>query len=189
VPEQLFPPIPIAYRGLQHLVDAQQFGKSIIGFSKVANSICHEFFFETVTHDPRAYHIRFCVGPSRENGLLQELVAVLASGQFAAFSPILLQLGKPFIISAFDAILKTVLNRKSDARVALDYMHDIAMKHIEFAAQVHKGQMRDKAFLQRLVTHLAKENRAPMRELPDPVAKTVRLIQFGDGPQGPVIDL
>jgi hypothetical protein len=43
--EQLFVPIPIAYRGLRadsHLVDAQQFGISLIGVSKLANSICHE---------------------------------------------------------------------------------------------------------------------------------------------------
>src|SRR4051794_3971297 len=74
--EQIFEPIPILYTGLcadSHLVDAQQYGKSIIGASKLANSICHLFFFAAITHDPRSYQIHFYVGPSRKNGLLQEL--------------------------------------------------------------------------------------------------------------------
>ena len=67
----------MTYRGLfadQHLVDAQQFGKSLIGVTKLANSVCHEIFHEEITHDPRSYQIRFCVGPSKKNGLIQEIV-------------------------------------------------------------------------------------------------------------------
>jgi hypothetical protein len=191
LPDPLFEAIPVAYRGLfadQHLVDAQQFGKSLIGISKVANSISHEFFFGLVTHDPRAYHIRFFVGPARENGLLQELFAVLTSGQFPAFSPILIQLGKPFIIATFNAIIKTILNRKTEAALAIDKIHDLAVRHSEFAAQVHKGHMRDKAWLKRMVETLAKENRAPLREVPDPIGRTVRLMQIGSDPEGTIID-
>jgi hypothetical protein len=189
LPEQLFPPFPIAYRGLladQHLVDAQQFGKSLIGVSKVANSISHEFFFETITHDPRSYHIRFCVGPSRENGLLQELLAVI-SGQFPAFPPILLQLAKPFILSTFEAIIKTVLNRKSEATLGIEKIHDLSVKHSEFASQVHQGHMRDKAWLKRMVETLVKENRASLREVPEPVGRTVRLMELGDDRKNPVL--
>jgi hypothetical protein len=179
-------PIPIVYRGLfadQHLVDAQQFGKSLIGLIKIANSISHELFFETITHDSRSYQIRFCVGPSRQNGLLQELFAVLVSGQFPAFPPILLQLAKPFIISTFEAIIKTVLNRRSEASLAVDKIHDLAVRYSEFASQVHKGHMRDKAWLKRMVETLAKENRAPLREVPEPVGRTVRSMEVGDDRQ------
>jgi hypothetical protein len=189
--DPLFEAIPVAYRGLfadQHLVDAQQFGKSLVGISKVANSITHEFFFEAVTHDPRSYHIRFFVGPSRENGLLQELFAVLASGQLPVFQPILIQLGKPFIVAAFDAVVKTVLHRKSDASLAIEKIHDLAVRHSEFALQVHQGDMRDKAWLQRMVERLAKENRAPLREVPDPVGRTVRRLQFGGDTDGTTIE-
>jgi hypothetical protein len=191
LPDPLFEAIPVAYRGLfadQHLVDAQQFGKSLIGISKVANSISHEFFFGTVTHDPRAYHIRFFVGPARENGLLQELFAVLTSGQLPVFSPILIQLGKPFIITTFNAIIKTILNRKSEAALAIDKIHDLAVRHSEFSAQVHKGHMRDKAWLKRMVETLAKENRAPLREVPDPIGRSVRLMQLGSDAEGTIID-
>ena len=182
MPDPLFEPIPISYRGLfadQHLVDAQQFGKSLIGFSKVANSISHEFFFGTVTHDTRTYQIRFFVRPSKENGLLQEIFAVLTSGQLPVFSPILIELGKPFIERTFDAIIKTVLHRQSEAAIAIDKIHDLAAKHNEFATQVHEGHMRDKAWLKRMVETLVKENRAPLRDIPDPIGKTVRNIQFG----------
>lgn len=189
--DPLFQAIPVAYRGLfadQHLVDAQQFGKSLIGISKVVNSIAHEFFFEAVTHDPRSYHIRFFVGPSRENGLLQELFAVLTSGQLTAFSPILIQLGKPFLIAAFEAVVKTVLDRKSEASLAIDKIHDLAVRHNEFASQVHQGHMRDKAWLQRMVVRLVNENRAPLREVPDPVGRTVRRLQFGGDREGTAIE-
>jgi len=172
----------------QHLVDAQQLGKSLVGISKVANSIAHEFFFETVTHDPRSYHIRFFAGPSRENGLLQELFAIVASGQLPLFSPVFIQLGKPFVVATFDAVVKKVLNRKSEAAVAVDKIHDLAVRHSEFAAQVHQGHMRDKAWLQRMVERLAKENRAPLREVPEPIGKTVRRIQFGGDKDGTPIE-
>jgi len=171
----------------QHLVDAQQFGKSLIGLSKVANSVSHEFFFETITHDPRSYQIRFCVGPSRENGLVQELFAVLVSAQFPAFPPVLLQLAKPFIVSTFEGIIKTVLNRKSEASLAIDKIHDLAVRHSEFASQVHKGHMRDKAWLKRMVENLAKENRASLREVPDPIGRTVRIMEFGGDGKNPVL--
>jgi len=188
--DYLFPSLPIAYRGLfadQHLVDAQQFGRSLIGMSKVANSITHEFFFGTITHDPRSYQIRFCVGPSRANGLIQELFAVLASGQFPAFPPILIQVAKPFITSTFEAVIKTVLNRQSETSRAIDKIHDLAVRNVEFASQVHKGHMRDKAWLKRMVETLVREDRAPLRQIPDPIGRTVRLMEVGEDRSSPVV--
>jgi hypothetical protein len=120
--EQIFDPIPISYRGLiadSHLVDAQQFGRSIIGFSKLANSICHELLFDQVTHDPRSYHVRFCVLPSRENGLLQEIVGVLMSGM-PLFPPIAMQIGKVFVEQMIKAMVSSVLHKSSDTSKALD---------------------------------------------------------------------
>src|SRR5262245_43367215 len=104
MPEPIFEAIPVSYSGLfadSHLVDAQQFGRSIIGVSKTANSICHLYFFSAVSHDPRSYQIRFYVGPARENGLLQELFAVMNSGQMPMFMPILMRAAKPFIETIF----------------------------------------------------------------------------------------
>jgi hypothetical protein len=98
------------------------------------------------------------------------------------------RLGKQLIETTFDAIVQHVLKRKSETARAIDALHDIANKHAEFATQVHKGHMRDKAWLQDMVEHLARENRMPLRELPDPVGKTVRLIQVGDVKRGPIID-
>ena len=49
-------------------VDGLQFGRSIIGVTKIADRICHELFFEKITHDPRAYHIRFCVLQAARTG-------------------------------------------------------------------------------------------------------------------------
>jgi len=190
MPELLFEPIPIAYRGLladQHFVDAQQFGRSLIGATKLANSICHELFWQNITHDPRSYHIRFCVGPSRENGLLQEIFAISNSGQLPLYSPILITVAKKFIELSIQAVIDKVLSKK-DGSNAVDRIHELAMAHNEFANQVHEGHMRDKAWLQRMITTMARENRASVRQLPDPVGRTVNYMQIGDSSVATVID-
>ena len=179
--EILFEPIPIAYRGLvadQHLVDAQQFGRSIIGASKIANSICHELLFEHVTHDPRKYQVRYCVGPSRENGLLQELVAVLMSGM-PMFSPFILKLGNVFVVEMTKAMINSVIKKPSEVSKSLDVIEKQSEQFSSLAHSMHEGHMRDKTWLQGLVTDLVRENRHPLRELPDPIGKTVRTMAIG----------
>lgn len=190
MPEPLFEPIPISYRGLladHHFVDAQQFGRSLIGATKLANSICHELFWESITHDSRSYHIRFCVGPSRENGLLQEIFAISNSGQLPLYAPILITIGKKFIELSIKAVIDKVLSKK-DSGNAIDKLHELAISHHEFAKQVHEGHMRDKAWLQRMITTMARENRASIRQLPDPVGRTVDHIQIGDQGSDVIID-
>jgi hypothetical protein len=53
---------------------------------------------------------------------------------------------------------------------------------------MQEGHMKDKAWLQRLVRNLVDENRRPLRELPEPVGKTVRVTQTGSGKEPLVID-
>ena len=190
--EQLFAPISIRYQGLfadQHLVDGQQFGRSIIGMSKIANSICHNLFFESITHDPRSYQIRFCVLPSKENGLLQEIVAVVNSGQLAVFTPVLLKLGNVLIERIFSAVVGNVLGKETDTSKALDTIQQMAKQNAEFQKQVLHGQMQDKRFLQHMVKALARENRAPLRELPEPIGKTVRTMKIGGTPATPTVEI
>jgi hypothetical protein len=191
MPEPLFEAIPVTYQGLladQHLVDAQQFGKSLIGVMKVANSICHELFHEELTHDPRLYKIRFCVGPSKKNGLIQEIFAVVSSGQMPVYSPILITVGRKLVEPIFDAVIEKALGKKKDANNAVDKIHELAMAQNEFSRQVLQGQMRDKAWLQKMITNLYRENRASLRQIPEPVGRTVRLVQIGDAREAAVID-
>lgn len=139
--ELLFEPFPIAYRGIiadQHLVDAQQFGRSIIGASKIANSVCHELLFDHVTHDPRKYQVRYCVGPSRENGLLQELVAVLMSGM-PMFSPFVLKLGSVFVQEMTKAMINSVLKKPSEVAKALDVIEKQSEQLSSLAHSMHEG--------------------------------------------------
>ncbi|BAC49665.1 blr4400 [Bradyrhizobium diazoefficiens USDA 110] len=143
--EPIFDAIAVTYRGLfadQHLVDAQQFGKSLIGVTKLANSICHEIFHEEITHDPRSYQIRFCVGPSKKNGLIQEIFAVVTSGQMPLYTPILMTVGKKLTELIIDAVIEKALGKKKDTSNAVDKIHELAMTHAEFLQQVLRGQMR-----------------------------------------------
>jgi hypothetical protein len=184
--EPLFEAIPITYRGLladQHFVDAHQFGRSLIGVSNVANSICHELFLGAITHDPRSYQIRFCVGPSKKNGLIQEIFAVVNSGQLPLFPPILITLGKRLTEFVFEAVIEKALGKKKETDNAVDKIYQLAMTHAEFAKQVHDGDMRNKDFLQNMVTSLYNENRASIRQIPDPVGRTVRTLQIGNDPK------
>jgi hypothetical protein len=48
--------------------------------------------------------------------------------------------------------------------------------------------MRDKAWLQRMVIGLHGENRASLRQIPEPVGRTVRQVQIGDACYGIVIN-
>jgi hypothetical protein len=132
-----------------------------------------------VTHDSRSYQIRFFVVPSKKNGLLQEIFAVLNSGQLPAFSPIFLKVAGPVIEHMYAALIDRILKRESEEAVAIDAIRDIALAHSEFASQVHHGQMRDKAWLQGTVDKLVSENRAPIRQIPEPVGRTVREMLIG----------
>ncbi|QIG98124.1 hypothetical protein [Bradyrhizobium sp. 6(2017)] len=178
--QPLFDAIPITYRGLladQHLVDAQQFGKSLIGVTKLANSICHELFHEEITHDPRSYQIRFCVGPSKTNGLIQEIFAVVTSGQMPVYTPILMTVGKRLTQFVIEAVIEKALGKKKSTDNAVDKIHSLAMEHVEFSRQVLQGQMQDKAALYKIINALHRENRASIRQIPEPVGRTVRLLQ------------
>ena len=48
--------------------------------------------------------------------------------------------------------------------------------------------MRDKAWLRRMVEKLVEENRASLREVPDPVGRTVRRMQIGGDQSGTTIE-
>jgi hypothetical protein len=187
VAEVIFEPIPISYRGLfadQHLVDAQQFGRSLIGATKIANSICHELLFEQVTHDPRKFHVRFFVGASRENGLLQEIIAVVVTG-LPLFTPFVTKIGRVFIEEMIKAMIYSALKKPGDMSKALDVIEKQSQQYSDLARSMHEGHMKDKDWLQRMVTELVREHRRPLRQLPDPVGRTVRTMAVGK--ENPII--
>jgi hypothetical protein len=189
--ERVFEAIPVSYRGLfadDHLVDAQQFGRSLTGISKVSNSISHFLFFGEATTEAKKFQIRFYVVPSKQNGLLQEIVAVMNIGTMPMFSPVLMKVAKTFIEITFDAVVKTILNRKSETEMALKTLDESLKRHDEFVNKVHDGQMTDKAWMQDMISHLANQNRAALREVPDPVGKSVRTMQIGEQSVGPIVD-
>jgi hypothetical protein len=156
--------------------------------SKVANSICHLFFFSEITHDTRAYQVRFFVGPSKENGLIQELFALMSSGQFPAFTPILTHVARFFIETTFAAIINRAIGKNDKRDAAIETIREMADRHADFAEQVHAGHMRDKVWLQEMVERLVSENRAPLREIPDPVGRSVREMRIGHAPDAVSLD-
>lgn len=175
MPEGLFEPIPITYTGLYadaHLVDAQQLGKSLIGISKIANSLCHFYFFEQTTHDPRLYEIRFFAGPARANGQIQEIFAIMNSGVLPLFQPFVIAGAKIFIELATKYLIKRISGQKSEATVAIEKMAEVAV-------QAQKAQMQNTRWLQKTMEKLLNVNRHSLREVPEPVGKSVRKMSVG----------
>jgi hypothetical protein len=181
--EPLFDPIPIRYNGFyadQHFVDGQQFGRSILGTSKLSNSICHFIFSGEVTHDPRSYGIRFFVGPAKENGYLQELFAFASSGQLPLFSPLIIHVAKKLIELIFDAIVKEGAGRKDDMRAALAIISSMAENDHAIAQQLLSGNLQNQHWMQTRIEELTSEGRSALRDATEPVGKSVKTIRFGE---------
>ncbi|WP_165421406.1 hypothetical protein [Bradyrhizobium sp. Leo170] len=188
--DQVFEPVPIRYTGLfadSHLVDANHFGRSVASIARIGNDIVHLLFFAEIA-SPKRHKINFYVRPSKENGLLQEIIAVMNNGAMPMFHPILLKLGSVLVERIFDVVIKTALGRKTDAGMAMDKLHDLATQQMEFSREVHAGQMQDKAWMQGMIERLVAENRTPLRELPAPVGHSVRQLQIGAPQVGPMVD-
>jgi hypothetical protein len=170
------------------MVDAYQFGRSVSGVSRVGNHIYHLLLFGEIDA-PSKQQVKLFVLPSKKNGLLQEFLAVMNSGAMPLFTPVLMKVGKAFVEKTFDAVIKNVLNKKSETSEAIEAIRDITNQHEEFVRQVHSGHMRDKAWLQDMVSMLANQNRAPIREIPEPVGRSVRQMQIGtSATTGTIID-
>jgi hypothetical protein len=189
--DPLFDPIPVRYNGLyadNHFVDAQQFGKSVVGASKLSNSICHFIFSGQVTHDPRSYSIRFFVGPSKESGYLQELFALAVSGQLPLFNSTVIGVAKILTESILDAIVKDASGRKPEMRDALATIASMAESDREISKQLLNGNLQNQHWMQTMIEELALEGRSALRDTADPVGKSVRTISIGDRPSAITID-
>jgi hypothetical protein len=181
--DPLFDPIPIRYNGFyadQHFVDGQQFGRSILGTSKLSNSICHFIFSGEVTHDPRSYGIRFFVGPAKENGYLQELFAFALSGQLPLFSPLIIHVAKKLTELIFDAVVKEGAGRKDDMRAALAIISSMAENDHALAKQLLNGNLQNQHWMQTRIEELTSEGRSALRDATEPVGKSVKTIRFGE---------
>jgi hypothetical protein len=125
----IFTPIPVNYTGQyadDHLVDAQQFGKSIAATSRLGNSICHLVFFGEVIAPTSRHQIRLFVNPSKENGLLQELVAIMSSGALPLFTPALADQMIAALSSAFKQGVKrgNSTGLKANPCLGMDKAHE-----------------------------------------------------------------
>jgi hypothetical protein len=191
VEEALFEAIPVRYIGLyadHHFVDGQQFGRSVVGISKIANSICHSLFFSEVTHDPRSYHIRLFVAPSKQNGLLQEFFAIVNSGTLPLFHPLAIKIAKIFVEKIFDAIIKTVSGKNPEATAVLETLREHINRSEDQKDKLIEGTLQNQQWLQSMVERLVPECRAPLRDVAEPVGRTVRLMRIGDQTDASPID-
>jgi hypothetical protein len=107
------------------MVDTYELGRSLTGASRIANSICHFYFHGQLEKNQRKLPIRFFSGPSKENGLLQEIIAIIITGQFSAYPPILIQTASLFIEQMVLAMVEYLLERKSTGDAALNVIREM----------------------------------------------------------------
>jgi hypothetical protein len=189
--DPLFDPIPVRYNGFyadQHFVDGQEFGRSIIGTSKLSNSICHFIFTGQITHDPRPYGIRFFVGPAKENCYVQKLFAFASSGQLPLFSPIIIAVAKKLTELIFDAVVKEVAGRKDELHAALGIISSMVENNAELTRQLLDGNLQNQHWMQTRIHELALEGRSPLRDVAEPVGRSVKTIRYGEQPHALTID-
>src|ERR1700677_3355888 len=187
----LFGPIAVRYRGLfadEHFVDAQQFANSIHGASRIANSICDFVFTGEASRNPRAYPVRFYVGPAKENGFLQELFALLNPAQLTIYDPLVLLFARKLIEVIFNLLIERVTSSKSDTKDILDILKNAETHNQQITTQLLAGHLENATWMRSKIDQLIDGNRAPMRELVDPVGKSVRTVQIGESSNALVID-
>jgi hypothetical protein len=90
-----------------------------------------------------------------------------------------LKIGGIFIAEMTKAMISQVLKKSSDVGKALDVIEEQSRQYAELARLVHRGHLADKRWMQGLVIELVRENRRPLRELPEPVGRTVRTMAIG----------
>lgn len=181
--EPLFGRIPVEYGGLfasDHLIDVQALGLSLQGLGKLGNSVVHFYLSGEVIHDPRLYQVRVFAGPPKRGSVLYDIMALMVNHQLPLYAPQLCEMAEKFIPLIVRGVVDVTIGRKSDVNHVVDKFAEIAAQHIEFARQVHEGHMRDKAWLQEHIAMLAEQQRAPLRQLVNPVGRSCRQIKFGD---------
>jgi hypothetical protein len=85
------------------------------------------------------------------------------------FSPFVLKLGSVFVQEMMKAMINSIIKKPSEVSKALDVIEKQSEQLSSLAHATHEGHMKDKEWLQGLVTELVRENRRALRELPEPV--------------------
>jgi hypothetical protein len=178
----LFDPIPVKYTGLysdDHVIDLQEFGASLQGLAKFANSIVNFYLQGEVVKDSRLYRVRLYAAPPEPGCVLLDIVALMAAGQLPLWAPLVCQVATQYIVPLIKATIATRLKRPDMTEKALDQIVELAKTHAAFADKVHDAHMKDKAWLQKQVDVLSRRNAAPLKQLVNPVGSTCRQIEVG----------
>lgn len=76
-------------------------------------------------------------------------------------------------------MIYSVLKKPSDVNKALDVIAQQSQQLNDLARSMHEGHLQDKQWLHHTITELVRANRRPLRELPEPVGRSVRTMAIG----------
>lgn len=173
----LFKPMAVTFTGLtadEHLLDVQQLGHSLVGFGRAANTVTHFYLNGQVVADSRLYQVRVYAGPPRENGVLYEFLALMATSQLPLYAPLLLEMAETVLPVLWRALIERLLGRNAESDKMIELLMQMVASNDDFRRQVHDGQMADKAWLQKHIDKLTEATRNPMAEATTPVGRSCR---------------
>jgi hypothetical protein len=182
-----FQRIPLKYTGLysdDHIIDLQEFGVSLQGWAKLANSVFNFYLSGEVARNSRLYQVRLFVAPPEPGCVLLDILAIIAAGQLPLYMPLICDLSSNYVIPLIKSIVLNRLGKKDAMEKMVEKIVEMAHDHNEFAREVHNGHMRDKSWLQAHIETLTQLNIPALRQSVDPIGKSCKEIALG--PPSPV---
>lgn len=177
-----FQRISIKYTGLysdDHIIDLQEFGVSLQGWGKLANSVFNFYLSGEIAKNSRLYKVRLFVAPPEPGCVLLDILAIMTAGQLPLYMPLLCDLSSSYVIPIIKAVVLNRLGKKSAVEHLVEKMIEMAHSHDAFAREVHQGHMRDKGWLQAHIETLTKSNNPALRQIVDPIGSSCKEIMLG----------
>lgn len=181
-----FTPTVIRYTGLRaesHVLDAEELGNSLIGFSKTSNSLVHFYWSGQVTKRSESFDIRYMVKPPKDGSFIIEVVPYIRDGMLPIIAGPLAQFGNEVVSALWGAVVDKILGRGSDMEKALSVIDNMSKQNTELAKMAMDGHMQDKAWMKEKIDQLIDANRNAIRQLPAPVGNSCSQQMIGQGTQ------
>ena len=189
--ESLIRPIEIKFEGGDaddNQIDAYHLGESLKGTSRLYTSVAKFWFCGDLTKRGPA-HIRLVVGPPREGSVTYAIYLLMQHGELALYPSLLFQLADLALPPLIKAVFAARTGQSREMEKALDVISQLAAQNHDLAKTVHENDFAEKSKLIALVDRLTDNNKVPLRQMAQPIGRSVRsLIHFSRTDHEAIVD-
>jgi len=189
MPEPLFSPIRLHFAGLdadQHHLDAEQFGKSVIGTAKLYNAATHLFYTGSIPGGRTIYKIRMHTTAELEKGsVCYSIWAALELGQMAVYPQLWGEIADMFIPDWVKAVYAKLVHRDNDV-IEIYQKHMQIMQEERQKEREHTERITQMAFttllesqsnFTRTIENIADNSRGAARDSVEPIGYSAARIE------------